>query len=248
MLKNRSVGTVGGICSPYGWGSDGCVALCRGGGRATSGDRRLAIYGINTDVSIPAAEAGGVRRARSPPIPVIGTGSSFNPRRRGGGRATWRWMRSMRVLVEGVSIPSAEAGGVRRPICCIAFRSSRIAPVSIPSAEAGGVRPSSQSDLVVGKAAWSFNPLRRGGGRATRLMCKQKGYSRARTFQSPPPRRGACDRITLKSSINSRSLSRFNPLRRGGGRATDDAFLIIRLTCVCQFQSPPPRRGACDRS
>ncbi len=111
----------------------------------------------------------------------------------------------------------------------------------------GGGRATSCSPCATGW--WTctrFNPLRRGGGRATTLRALWQGSAKPTAFQSPPPRRGACDRadnanrprdhlcsVSIPSaeaggvrrcrSERTRLLfrnSRFNPLRRGGGRAT----------------------------
>ncbi len=201
-----------------------------------------------------------------------------------------------------VSIPSAEAGGVRheqsdcdRGISCSGWfqsppprRGACDRPTWLPSSNATVLR--------------RFNPLRRGGGRATSVRSPQRTRTNQSRFQSPPPRRGACDNTVLdRGSIEdgkftfqsppprrgacdllseeyyeSIQTGRFNPLRRGGGRATacmvldrgdgdreghqvsipsaeaggvrpisrDFGFRSERL--VALFQSPPPRRGACD--
>ncbi len=67
-----------------------------------------------------------------------------------------------------VSIPSAEAGGVRLDGWGL---KPEIGPwvVSIPSAEAGGVRPRPRPPRRPPRPRRSFNPLRRSGGRATRV-------------------------------------------------------------------------------
>ncbi len=39
-------------------------------------------------------------------------------------------------------------------------------------------------------------------------------------FQSPPPRRGACDALDAAEWDAVEAELSFNPLRRGGGRAT----------------------------
>ncbi len=67
-------------------------------------------------VSIPSAEAGGVRLGRVAQEPLV----------------------ELRALV---SIPSAEAGGVRQDRGGLHPTPRLGARVSIPSAEAGGVRP-----------------------------------------------------------------------------------------------------------
>ncbi len=129
-----------------------------------------------------------------------------------------------------------------------------------------------RSTACASTTSWRFNPLRRGGGRATgRGALGDPPLSGG--FQSPPPRRGACDQPSPPSPSPSPPPRRFNPLRRGGGRATGSGggtwrrHRIVRRfnplrrgggratgrTYVCcsggmfiAFQSPPPRRGACD--
>ncbi len=90
--------------------------LRRSGGRATSPSSPSSPRPWPRLVSIPSAEAGGVRR-----------GSGDDPARK---------------QLRAVSIPSAEAGGVRQYVLPRAFLT---AEVSIPSAEAGGVRPTSST-------------------------------------------------------------------------------------------------------
>jgi hypothetical protein len=144
----------------------------------------------------------------------------FNPLRRGGGRAT-----DANVSLyptpspHVVSIPSAEAGGVRR----MAVRRCRAvwAPqVSIPSAEAGGVRPAPPAPIPQRRLLATFQspPPRRGAcDDGDEEDCCRR---RPRGFQSPPPRRGACDSVTTSSPHGPAKRRSFNPLRRGGGRAT----------------------------
>ncbi len=95
------------------------------------------------EVSIPSAEAGGVRPLqRQYSVAKEDPWHCFNPLRRSGGRATSaRWSLSWKKPLLAVSIPSAEAGGVRRKAngVWVLARVSN-SHVSIPSAEAGGVR------------------------------------------------------------------------------------------------------------
>ncbi len=128
-----------------------------------------SIVRILPAVSIPSAEAGGVRpvRLQRRGEKLVGCGfnplrrsggratsflksyvtkkvaAGFNPLRRSGGRATAaaEVRRSKLADLCRVSIPSAEAGGVRRWVGHIDESDDYIEGlVSIPSAEAGGVR------------------------------------------------------------------------------------------------------------
>ncbi len=193
----------------------------RGTGHATPHPARHRRHPEPVRVSIPSAEAGGVRprarRAHSErggqprfnPLrrsggratpsaagsPLRGCSVRFNPLRRSGGRATRRLSRhSDRNPPLHVSIPSAEAGGVRRAHRRTLCRLRVGRAVSIPSAEAGGVRLSAVG-LAHGSPFWEL-------------------------FQSPPPKRGACDMLLLNVSLRRGAAKRFNPLRRSGGRAT----------------------------
>ncbi len=118
-----------------------------------------------------------------------------------------------------VSIPSAEAGGVRHRD----VRRDAGPPagrVSIPSAEAGGVRLAKAEEALAAwaKAQVSIPYAEAGGVRQVYLDRKVQAELKAK-FQSPPPKRGACD-----------------PAEGGAGEHPGRA----------RFQSPPPKRGACD--
>ncbi len=65
-------------------------------------------------------------------------------------------------------------------------------------------------------------------------------------FQSPPPRRGACDLVTIKAGLRLEAAGVSIPSAEAGGVrlviTEDDYNKMIAV----MFQSPPPRRGACD--
>ncbi len=125
----------------------------------------------------------------------------------------------------------------------VRHRRSRLG-VSIPSAEAGGVRHRTGRRVGSHRAASRFNPLRRSGGRATEGA--QRCCVRRPPFQSPPPKRGACDKLSSTSSTTSGSMILFQspPPKRGAC----DAPYPRRGGAggLLAFQSPPPKRGACD--
>ncbi len=125
-------------------------------------------------------------------VPATSRRCGFNPLRRSGGRATKAAWGLYPKPWEGVSIPSAEAGGVRRFLPWSGSRSSR-SEVSIPSAEAGGVRPGAALNRAGVMARVVSIPSAEAGG--VRLDAPVQGQHR-------------------------RGRDRFNPLRRSGGRAT----------------------------
>ncbi len=168
------------------------------------------------EVSIPSAEAGGVR----PPLPSTGgrgiTPWRFNPLRRSGGRATRRTMNDTdlyRAFL--VSIPSAEAGGVRR-------------------------RSRTWSRRWSPPCAWFQSPPPKRGACDTGAVLGPLTTATG-SFQSPPPKRGACDRAASPPWRRSRAGRRFNPLRRSGGRATAPTSTTSRSSVVSRFN--PLRRS-----
>ncbi len=170
-------------------------------------------------VSIPSAEAGGVRPAVASACGWMMMARWFQspPPKRGACDRLLEGLGDKRP-VSRVSIPSAEAGGVR-PQHRAAAEHRGEAGVSIPSAEAGGVRPVADAD----------GPRRAPGG-----------------VSIPSADAGGVRRPRSAASERSRHGVGFNPLRRSGGRATDRRSHNDNPDWVRAFQSPPPKRGACD--
>ncbi len=216
--------------------------LRRGGGRATSKPRRRTRRSSSSSFN-PLRRGGGRATRLLDRRRLQGGGTRFNPLRRGGGRATRRRGRLTSTNAACVSIPSAEAGGVR-PLACCKKGLLKNPMVSIPSAEAGGVglrRPVDAGHRR--RVAFQSPPPRRGACDAAPPA--PSAPTPPIPFQSPPPRRGACDFVRDDRSVPP-DYGCFNPLRRGGGRATSILWTHTVDSTNDQFQSPPPRRGACD--
>ncbi len=168
-----------------------------------------------TYVSIPSAEAGGVRPPSSPSRPPWRRRPRFQspPPKRGAcdlGRGSSKALGRPRDLV---SIPSAEAGGVRRKAEATVAKTLQ---VSIPSAEAGGVRQVGMNPIVKYAPSVVSIPSAEAGGvrRSTRWT----------------------------ASSSSRKTPSFNPLRRSGGRATW-CFHVLYGSLRVQVSIPSAEAG-----
>ncbi len=192
--------------------------LRRGGGRATS--RRAARSPSRRAPSFNPLRRGG-GRATLTDIPELSEWADdrFNPLRRGGGRATLAAAERSRPGGPGILFQSPPP---RRGACDGQKRRTR----SLPDEETG------------------FNPLRRGGGRATHPP-DHGGRGGGPRVSIPSAEAGGV-RPARSERRSARPRSRFNPLRRGGGRATAGPPGTGKSTVIAAFQSPPPRRGACD--
>ncbi len=143
-------------------------------------------------VSIPSAEAGGVRRERRDLVLKAAGLCEFQsppPKR---GACDWTALRGTSRFL--VSIPSAEAGGVRpvRPFWDWVTSWARWFQSPPPKRGACDVEDSFCGVNMTTNNT-SFNPLRRSGGRATPVWVESAAGKKFVAFQSPPPKRGACD-------------------------------------------------------